>query len=106
MKFFFRTIHLFLSLVSGIFIMMACFTGSILVFEEDLQHSIYHDRYFVQQQGELQLPVGSVLANLKKEFPEARSADTSPRQFLSPDGKGRGCGSRWLNFFFFLNNFF
>ena len=72
MKFFFRTIHLFLSLVSGIFIMMACFTGSILVFEEDLQHSIYHDRYFVQQQGELQLPVRSVLANLKKEFPEAK----------------------------------
>ena len=72
MKNFFRTIHLFLSLVSGIFIMMACFTGSILVFEEDLQHSIYHDRYFVQQQGELQLPVGSVLANLKKEFPEAK----------------------------------
>lgn len=72
MKSFFRNIHLYLSLVSGIFIMMACFTGSILVFEEDLQHSIYHDRYFVKQQAELQLPVGSVLANLKKEFPEAK----------------------------------
>ncbi len=68
MKTLFRTIHLYLSLVSGIFIMMACFTGSILVFEEELQHSINHDRYYVQQQAELQLPVGTVLDGFRSTY--------------------------------------
>jgi hypothetical protein len=36
----------------------------------------------------------------KKEFPETRSADTSPRQFLSPDGKGKG-RFQVANVFFF-----
>jgi uncharacterized iron-regulated membrane protein len=72
MKSFFRTIHLYLSLVSGIFIMMACFTGSILVFEQEIQHALYHDRYFVAQQSAVQLPVETVLDGFKKSYPEAK----------------------------------
>lgn len=68
MKSFFRTIHLFLSLVSGIFIMMACFTGSILVFEQELQHALHHDRYFVAQQSAVQLPVGTVLDGFRSSY--------------------------------------
>jgi uncharacterized iron-regulated membrane protein len=57
MKSFFRTIHLYLSLVSGLFIMTACFTGAVLVFEEELQHTLFHERSFSAEVKELQLPV-------------------------------------------------
>ena len=72
MKLFFRTIHLFLSLASGLFIMIACFTGAILVFEEELQHSLHNERYFVKEQKELQLPVAQVTAGIKQQLPEAK----------------------------------
>ena len=72
MKSFFRTIHLFLSLASGLFIMIACFTGAILVFEEELQHSLHHERYYVKEQKEVQLPITVVTATLKQQLPDAK----------------------------------
>lgn len=72
MKSFIRTIHLFLSLVSGLFIMIACFTGAILVFEEELQHSLHHERYYVKEQKEVQLPITVVTATLKQQLPDAK----------------------------------
>jgi uncharacterized iron-regulated membrane protein len=68
MKSVFRTIHLFLSLASGLFIMIACFTGAILVFEEELQHALHKERYFVKEQKELQLPVALVTAEIKQQL--------------------------------------
>ena len=47
MKVFFRRIHLYLGLVSGLFLVVVCLTGSILVFEEELTHALHHERYFV-----------------------------------------------------------
>lgn len=72
MKVFFRTIHLYLSLVSGLFIMIACFSGSILVFEQELQQSIYHDRYFAKEVKEIQLPVQDVLKGLTEKHPDLK----------------------------------
>lgn len=51
MKVFFRRIHLYLGLLTGIIIMITCLTGAILVFEQDLQQAIYPERYFVKETG-------------------------------------------------------
>ncbi|MFN5478804.1 MAG: PepSY-associated TM helix domain-containing protein [Chitinophagaceae bacterium] len=72
MKPFFRTIHLYLSLVSGLFIMIACFTGAVLVFENELMQAMHPQRYFVANKGELQLPVSAVTASLKQQLPDAK----------------------------------
>jgi hypothetical protein len=52
--------------------MIACFTGAILVFEEELQHSLHHERYYVKEQKEVQLPITVVTATLKQQLPEAK----------------------------------
>ncbi|MBD3748354.1 MAG: PepSY domain-containing protein [Sphingobacteriales bacterium] len=52
MKKLFRSIHLYLSLAAGIFIILACVTGSIMVFEDEINHLIYSKRYFVKAQKE------------------------------------------------------
>ena len=82
MKSFFRTIHLYLSLVSGLFIMTACFTGAVLVFEEELQHTLFHERYFAAEVKELQLPVVQVMASLKASHPDLKV--TGIKEFTDP----------------------
>jgi uncharacterized iron-regulated membrane protein len=52
--------------------MIACFTGAILVFEEELQHSLHHERYYVKEQKEVQLPITVVTATLKQQLPDAK----------------------------------
>lgn len=47
MKLFFRRIHLYLGLVSGLFLVVVCLTGSLLVFEDELAHAFHRERYFV-----------------------------------------------------------
>ena len=51
MKVFFRTIHLYLSLLAGLVILLSCLTGAILVFEKELQETFNHNRYFIEPQG-------------------------------------------------------
>lgn len=65
MKKFFRTIHLYLSLACGLFVMLACLTGSILVFEQELMQAFNKERYFVREVKELQLPLEQVLQGFK-----------------------------------------
>ncbi|AHJ97322.1 PepSY-associated TM helix domain-containing protein [Hymenobacter swuensis] len=48
MKVFFRNIHLYLSLVSGLIIAVVCLTGGVLVFEKELEQAWHPERYFVQ----------------------------------------------------------
>jgi uncharacterized iron-regulated membrane protein len=47
MKLFFRRIHLYLGLVSGLFLVVVCLTGTILVFEDELTHAFNPGRYTV-----------------------------------------------------------
>lgn len=51
MKVFFRRIHLYMGLTAGIVIMITCLTGAILVFEKELQHLFYKDRYYTKVKG-------------------------------------------------------
>lgn len=71
MKIFFRNIHLYLSLAAGLVIMVACFTGAVLVFEKELQEAFNHDRYYVEKQ-QTQLPVEKLVAAVKEKVPGAK----------------------------------
>jgi uncharacterized iron-regulated membrane protein len=68
MKVFFRRIHLYLSLVSGLVLMITCFTGAVLVFEKEMQETFNHDRYYVTPTG-APLPLDQVIASLKEQVP-------------------------------------
>lgn len=47
MKIFFRTIHLYLSLLSGLVIAVVCFTGAALVFEKEIMLGLNSERHDV-----------------------------------------------------------
>jgi len=70
MKKWFRRVHLYLGLSAGLVIMVSCFTGALLVFEEELQHAFHKERYEVKAEGESQ-PIEQLIANLKKIEPKA-----------------------------------
>lgn len=70
-KVFFRTIHLYLGIAAGLVIMVTCFTGAVLVFENDLQHAFFKDRYFTASEGE-KLPLDDVRAAFLKDVPDAK----------------------------------
>ena len=70
MKKWFRRIHLYLGLSAGLVIMVSCFTGAVLVFEEELQHAFHKERYDVKIEGK-PLPVETLLARLKQKEPKA-----------------------------------
>lgn len=71
MKGFFRSIHLYLSLAAGLVIMVTCFTGAVLVFEEELNHAFNHSRYYVKPEGQ-PLPVSKLIAALEEKVPGAK----------------------------------
>lgn len=71
MKIFFRSIHLYLSLAAGVVIMVACFTGAVLVFENELQEAFNHDRYYVAKQAERR-PIEKIIAAVKEKVPAAK----------------------------------
>jgi len=50
--------------------MVSCFTGALLVFEEELQHAFHKERYDVLALGR-QLPVTTLVAQLQKQEPKA-----------------------------------
>lgn len=68
MKIFFRRIHLYLGLATGIIIMITCLTGAILVYEKELQQLFHHSRYFTNPAGE-RLPADAILDNFNAQFP-------------------------------------
>jgi uncharacterized iron-regulated membrane protein len=82
MKTFFRTIHLYLGLAAGIVIMITCFTGATLVFEKELQHWFYPERYSVQNTGN-KVPIQQLVVTLQQQVPGAKIS--SVRVYNDPD---------------------
>src|SRR5688500_390705 len=82
MKKFFRTIHLYLGLAAGIVISITCFTGSVLVFEKELQHSIYPERYKVEKQ-DSSVALTRLAEKLHEQIPGA--AITSMKVYSDPE---------------------
>lgn len=71
MKVFFRRIHLYLALIAGLVITVTCLTGAVLVFEEELQHGLHHQRYFGRE-GTQWLPLESLINAAQKAAPGTR----------------------------------
>lgn len=70
MKVFFRNIHLYLGLTVGLVVVITCFTGAVLVFEEELQHAFHQTRYYVQP-GREKLPLQQLVHALRQRSPGA-----------------------------------
>jgi uncharacterized iron-regulated membrane protein len=48
--------------------MVTCFTGAVLVFEEELQHALHRERYYVEPSG-VPRPVSELVTELQKKIP-------------------------------------
>lgn len=73
MKVFFRTIHLYLSLAAGVIIFCSCLTGTMLVFEKEIQQALHPQRYFVKAQDK-RLPLAVLTEDVLKQIPKSRLA--------------------------------
>ena len=62
--------------------MTACFTGAVLVFEEELQHGLFSNRYFSKEVKEIQLPVAQVMASLSITHPDLKI--TGIKEYTDP----------------------
>ncbi|GAB3295266.1 PepSY-associated TM helix domain-containing protein [Hymenobacter tenuis] len=72
MKIFFRNIHLYLSLVSGLIIAVVCLTGGVLVFEKELEQAWHPERYFVAQATTPALPLNQLTDAVKAYKADAK----------------------------------
>jgi len=104
MNVFFRRIHLYLGLVSGLFMVMVCLTGTILVFEDELEHAFHPERYTVAPAG-ARLSLAQLAAAVRTTKPKAKI--TSFKVYADParsveiglagggrPGEGDGAGKR------------
>ena len=70
---FFRKIHLWLSVPFGIFIALVCFSGAMLIFEQEITRSVRHDVYYVASSEGEPLPMSELLATAQSEIPDSVS---------------------------------
>nr|WP_294944709.1 PepSY-associated TM helix domain-containing protein [uncultured Mucilaginibacter sp.] len=73
MKVFFRNIHLYLSLAAGIVIMCSCLTGTVLVFEKEINQALHPERYFVTPAG-ARLPLAMLTKAALRDIPKGKLA--------------------------------
>lgn len=71
MKKIFRKLHLWLSIPFGLIITVICFTGAMLVFENEVMELTYPQRYYVEKSGESPLPLDVLLARVSAELPDS-----------------------------------
>ncbi|WP_201980821.1 PepSY-associated TM helix domain-containing protein [Hymenobacter rubidus] len=71
-KTFFRRIHLYLGLVSGLFVVFVCLTGSILVFEKEIEQAWHSERYFVAPATTPRLTLAQLAAAVRAYKPKAK----------------------------------
>lgn len=72
MKLFFRRIHLYLGLVSGLFLVVVCLTGTILVFEDELTHAFNPERYTVEVATTPRLSLAQLTEAVRAARPQAK----------------------------------
>lgn len=61
---FFRKIHLWLSLPFGLIITVICFSGAMLVFENEVMQLTRRDLYRVERTATERLPIGTLAAQV------------------------------------------
>ncbi len=67
----FRKLHLWLSVPFGLIIMLICFTGAMLVFEDEVEKSARHDFYYVESNGRTPLPLGKIAEKVQDALPDS-----------------------------------
>lgn len=67
----FRKIHLWLSVPTGIFIALICFSGAMMVFEKEITELCRHDLYFVQEVKGCTLPEQRVVEIVTATLPDS-----------------------------------
>jgi uncharacterized iron-regulated membrane protein len=72
MKIFFRNIHLYLGLATGLLLVFVCLTGSILVFEKEIEQRWHAERYFVTPTTTPPLPLAQLVAAVRAARPKAK----------------------------------
>ena len=68
MKDFFRKLHLWVSVPFGVVIAITCFTGALLVFEDDITSLYYSDAAHVTPQGE-PMPLAQLMEHIAEVLP-------------------------------------
>jgi uncharacterized iron-regulated membrane protein len=82
MRIFFRRIHLYLGLLTGLVLTVTCGTGAILVFEEELQHLFHHERYFATTDG-VALSVDELVKEVRSAKPGIKV--TGVKMYADPE---------------------
>ena len=73
MKKIFRKIHLWLSVPFGLIITLVCFSGAILVFENEVNEWFRRDLYYVETVKESPLPMDKLLEKVATTLPDSVS---------------------------------
>ena len=80
----FRKIHLWLSVPTGIFIALICFSGAMMVFEKEITELCRHDLYFVQEVKGSTLPEQRLVEIVTATLPDSVSV-TGVKTFPEAD---------------------
>ena len=73
MKKIFRKIHLWLSIPFGLIITLICFSGAMLVFENEVNELTLHDLYYVETIKEESVPIEKLLEKVATTLPDSIS---------------------------------
>ena len=90
-------LHLWLGIVSGIVVLIVALTGSLLVFEEELEHTFHSSFFYVEAPANTaRLPLDQLLANVQEQYPgyKSGSMEIEPEPdrsiiYLLQKGKGK-----------------
>ena len=80
----FRKIHLWLSVPLGLIIAIICFTGAILVFEDQITQLANRHLYYVENPGSQPLPVGTLVEKVES-LPTKGASITGVTIYPQPD---------------------
>lgn len=80
----FRKIHLWLSVPLGLIIAIICFTGALLVFEEQVTQLANRHLYYVENPGSQPLPVGTLVEKVES-LPTKGASITGVTIYPQPD---------------------
>ena len=70
MKKAFRKIHLWLSVPFGVIITLICFSGAMLVFENEIMQMTHRHLYYVEKIGEKPIPMEQLAAKVSTTLPD------------------------------------
>ena len=80
----FRKLHLWLSVPFGIFITLICFSGGMLIFEQEITRAVKSDIYYVASVSETTIPMEELMETVKATLPDSVSI-TGVTVFSDPE---------------------